>query len=266
MRIINGRKIADKILISLKGEIQEKKLRPHLAVILIGKNPLSKFYIHLKEKTGQEIGVKVKKYVFSEKISEKKVCQTIKELNQDEKTDGILVQLPLPKRFLPDKIIPLISPKKDVDGFLPQSQFNPPFISAIWQALAYTREELKNKKIISLVNSEIFGKKLQLFFKKQSLKLDYYVHSVNSMEQIKNADVVITALGLSNYIKASMIKRNCILIDGGISKVKNQTIGDIDQEDVRKKAKWLSPVPGGVGPVTVACLLKNTVEAFKNRV
>lgn len=263
MKLINGKKIADKILLDLKKEIKEKGLNPCLAAVLVGRNPASRLYLRLKEEAASEIGVRIKKFVFSAGISEKELISSIKKFNQDKKIHGILVQLPLPKAICPDKIIPVINPAKDVDGFRKDSKFVSPFISAIWLALKDSRESFGNKKIVALVSSDIFGRSLREFFRKQDLKLNYYTDLTRALLSIKKADVIITALGLPNYIKENMIKKGVILVDGGITKKGRKISGDVDRESVEKKAKWLSPVPGGIGPITVACLLKNIVSAAK---
>ena len=263
MKIINGRKIADQILFDLEKEIKEKKTKPSLAIILIGNDPASEIYVSLKEKTAQKIGIKIKKYLLSDQTLEKEILDIIKSLNNDNQVNGILVQFPLPKRISSNKIVQAIDPKKDVDGFLLESKFDPPFISAIYQAVKSTKEDLKNKKIAALVKSDIFGKTLVKFFKKKNLKAEYFLFKNKRKEkEIKQADVLITAIGQPNFIKASMIKKGVILIDGGISKKDGKITGDIDRESVKEKAKWLSPVPGGLGPITVALLLKNVFLAY----
>lgn len=263
MKIINGKKIADQILADLKKKIEKKKAKPCLAVILIGKNPASRLYLSLKEKAAQQVGIKVKKYIFSNRAKEIKILELVNLLNQNPEINGILVQLPLLKGISPDKIIKAIGPAKDVDGFLPQSRFISPFIQAIWQALQTTKENIKSKKTVALVNSEVFGRPLVRFLKEKGLNAVYVILQDSSLtlRMTKGADILITALGRPNFIKGSMIKQGAILIDGGITKKGKKVMGDIDTKSVNKKASWLSPVPGGVGPLTVAFLLKNIVLA-----
>jgi len=166
----------------------------------------------------------------------------------------------LPSHLAADKIVQTIKPTKDVDGFIKGSQFESPFILAIWQALVATGQELKDKKIVALVNSNIFGQALKLYLK--GLQVDYQIgFNIEFIEDLKKADIVITVLGQPKLIKGEMIKPGTILIDGGISRVDNKIVGDIDQESVKEKAAWLTPVPGGLGPLTVAFLLKNVVSA-----
>jgi methylenetetrahydrofolate dehydrogenase (NADP+)/methenyltetrahydrofolate cyclohydrolase len=264
MKVIEGKKIADKILADLKKQIKARKIKPCLAIILIGDNPASHLYVRLKEKAAREIGVKIKKYLLPKRVSEKEVLRIIESLNQDSRVNGILVQMPLPSKVSADRIIPAIDPKKDVDGFLPQSKFNPPLILAIWQALKATKENLKNKETVAMVNSDVFGQALGYFFKKKRVKFSYTLAGSKGMrKRIKEADILITVLGRPNFIKGSLLKKEVILIDGGITKRGKRVIGDIDRKSVAKKASWLTPVPGGIGPITVALLLKNVVLATK---
>jgi len=266
MKIIDGKKIANKILTGLKKEITAKKLNLCLVVVLVGDDPASHLYVKLKEKKAKEIGIKIEKYLLDKNSSEEEIINIIKKLNKDKKINGILVQMPLPRttgmrgkpdKISPNKIINIIHPKKDIDGFLEDSPYNSPFILSIWQAIESTKINLKNKKIIALVNSEIFGEALKNFFKNKNLNINYFLNISNT----KNADIIITTLGKPNIIKNKMIKKGAVLIDGGISKIGEWIVGDIDAKSVSQKANYLSPVPGGLGPLTIAFLLKNIVRA-----
>jgi len=260
MKIIDGKKIADRILADLKKEIKKKKLKPSLAVILVGDNPASLLYVQKKEQAAKKVGIEIRKYNLSKQASEKKILEIINSLNYDFQINGILVQLPLPKNVSADRIIRAINPTKDVDGFTQESKFDSPFILSIHQALKETKESLKGKKIIALVNSDVFGKALYRFFFKRELIRVECIRQGNN-RKTKQADVLIAALGWPNLINNSGIKEGAILIDGGISKIDGKTVGDIDRESVKEKAKWLAPVPGGLGPLTVIFLLKNIVLA-----
>lgn len=248
MNFIDGKKIADGILDDLKEKVKTKKLKPCLAVVLVGGNPASHLYTRKKEEAARKIGLKIRKYLLAERIPEKEILDLINSLNKDRQINGILVQLPLPNHLAVDKIIQIIKPAKDIDGFVKNSPCTPPFISAIGRALEATGENLKNKRAVALVNSETFA---------QALKS--HLPELEFIKDLKKADIVISALGRPQYIKGSMIKRGVILIDGGVTKVDNRVVGDVDQESVRRKAGWLTPVPGGLGPLTVAFLMKNLV-------
>ncbi|MFH1460867.1 MAG: bifunctional 5,10-methylenetetrahydrofolate dehydrogenase/5,10-methenyltetrahydrofolate cyclohydrolase [Patescibacteria group bacterium] len=260
MNLINGKKIAEDILADLKKEIEQKELELCLAVILAGDDRVSHLYLQKKEEAAQKIGIKLKKHLLPLETSEQELSDLIDSLNNKPEVNGILIQMPLPEHLSADKIIQAIKPEKDVDGFLDKSRFNPPFILAIWQALESTGENLKDKKILALVNSDIFGRKLKYFFSQKRLKLEYLLGKEE--EEITQADVIITALGQPEAIKESMIKQGAILIDGGISRKNGKISGDIDRKSVREKAKWLAPVPGGIGPLTVAFLFKNLIRSL----
>lgn len=263
MKTINGRKIANRILTDLEKKIKEKT-KPCLAIILIGHDPASEIYVRLKEKTAQKIGIKIKKYLLLDKILEKEILDIIESLNRDNQVNGILVQFPLPRHISSEKIVQAINPEKDVDGFLLESKFDSPFIMAIWQAIKETKEDLKKKKTIALVNSDIFGKTLTDFLKTKNLKVEYILYKSKELEKkTKQADILITAIGQPHFIKISMIKKGAILIDGGISKKNGKIVGDVDIESVREKAKWITSTPGGLGPITIALLLKNVVLVSK---
>lgn len=262
MKIIDGKKIAEGILVDLKKEISQDKIKASLAIILVGQDPASHLYVQQKGKAAQEIGLEIKKHLLPGNTSEEEILKLIDSLNKDVQVNGILVQMPLPQEISPDRIIQAINPVKDVDGFLPNSRFEPPFISAIRRAIKATGMDLKDKKIIALVNSDTFGQVLQA--RAEGMKIEYMVgFSVEFIPDLQEADVIITALGKPKIINGSMIKQGAILIDGGISKKDHQLTGDIDKESVKEKAGWLSPVPGGLGPLTVAYLLKNLVLASK---
>ena len=257
MKIINGKEIANEILAELKQEIKEKNIKPCLAVVLVGNDPASEMYVDIKEGIAKEIGIEFRKITIPEQTSEEEIIKTVKICDQDKKIHGIIVQMPLPKRISSDKVIQVISPNKDVDGFVKGSHFKSPFIKAILRALDETGEQLENKKIIALVNSDIFGKALQ-----KEIKAEYLIGFCDEfIDDLIQADIIICVLGQPNIIKGNMIKHGTVLIDGGISKINGKIKGDFDFESVKDKAKWITPIPGGLGPITVAFLLKNVVLA-----
>ena len=263
MRIFNGKKIAEKILLDLGKRIKKEKLKLKLAVISIGEDPASKLFIRNKKLAAKKVGIKVSQYRFKEplrqiqgKNREKEIIQKIRKLNADPSVNGIIVQLPLPKGFNTNKIIKQVSPRKDVDGFGKMSAFPPVLPSAILIALKWAIKRPRNKKIIALVNSDIFGRILKLFLNKKGIKIDY--SKDRKSPKIKEGDIIITVLGAPQLIKGEMVKDGAILIDAGITVIgRNKVVGDIDRESVAQKACFLTPVPGGIGPLTVALLLKN---------
>lgn len=262
----------------MKKRIAGRKTKPKLAIILIGENKASKIYCELKRKAGKRIGIRVTILKFEASAKEENIIKKIDFLNKDKFIDGIIVQLPLPKSFNTDKIIEAISPEKDVDGFhrinreLLKKGKNPclfPVLpSAILIALTSANHQLKRKKIISLVNSRVFGENLRNFFKLKGIKIKNILFKRTPLfklkSELKSADVLITVLGLPKLIKREMIKDKAILIDAGITYLpKRKVVGDVDKQSVEGKAVFLTPIIGGIGPLTVALLLRNTYLAFQ---
>lgn len=262
MKLIKGRKIADKILSDLKKKIAKEKIKPGLAVILIGESEASKMYVNLKKKAARKIGVYFSMFKFGKNIPQNTIISKIRELNKDDKVHGILVQLPLPGNFNTQKIIKAINPKKDADGFSAREHLNiikPVFPSAIIRLIKSSGQKLNNKKAVVLCNSDDFGKAMQSALKKEKIS-SIYIFSADTkknLEKIKKADILITACGIPRLIRGDMIKKGAVIIDGGIAKKGKKVFGDVDFESVKNIASYITPVPGGVGPVTIACLLKN---------
>ena len=271
VRIIDGKKIAEEILLDLRKKIIESKKIPGLAVILIGDDPASKLYVRNKEKACHKIGINCSTYLCNKDCcphaSENEIIEMIKFLNNDNQISGIIVQLPLPKKFDTNKIISAIDPKKDVDGFHPKNlekmlkgnfDIMPPLIGAIIQALASEDINLKNKQVIIISNSEIFAPAISK--KLQDLGCITKVVSNNDKDlktKTTKADILISIIGQPQFINKEMIKKDAVLIDAGITMVGKKFKGDIDFESVKKKALCITPTPGGIGPLTVAMLLKN---------
>jgi len=245
MRLFQGKKEAEKILSDLARKIKNKKIRPGLAVILVGKDPASLLYIKLKSKAAKRVGINFFLFKFSARASQQNIIKKIKELNEKKNIQAILVQLPLPKKYQTNKTVKTISPEKDADrGVLP---------AAIYFALKRGLKKTKRKKIVALVNSDFFGKTLKKFLSQKGVKMSYVLRKDFSPSKIKKADAVISVCGCHKLIKGDMIKKGVVLIDAGIP-------ADVDRESVKHKASFLTPVPGGTGPLTVALLLKNVYK------
>lgn len=260
-KIIDGKAIAekekDKIvkeMISLKG------LRPNLAIILVGARPDSKLYVSLKEKEGKKVGVDTHLYELDENISEKELLEVIGFLNKDETIDGILIQLPLPKNFNTNKIIEAINPKKDVDGFHPlhPDYIVSPVLAAVKACLDYVKLDKKDKSACIFYNSPIFGDSLKGLLEGEGFQM---LPSSKSNQ----ADLIVTALGEPGKIKKEMLRKDAVIIDIGITKEEKKVSGDVDLEDLKDHISYLTPVPGGIGPMTIAFLFKNVLEIFKRR-
>ncbi len=264
MRIFDGKSKAQKILLILKEKISKNKITPALSVISVGKNLASELFIRNKKQAAENIGIKVNHLRFKETVSEEKIIKEIERLNNDVLINGIIVQLPLPRKLNARKIVGKVSPRKDIDGFLEETYFSSPLISAILTALEDSIRSFKNKKIMALVNSDFLGQTLKKILKKEKIKISYLLRKELSESKIKRADIIITVCGCPNLIKGEMIKKGVILIDGGITVLKDKkVVGDIDKKSVAEKASFLTPVPGGLGPLTVAYLLKNVYLSIK---
>ncbi|MFA5777191.1 MAG: bifunctional 5,10-methylenetetrahydrofolate dehydrogenase/5,10-methenyltetrahydrofolate cyclohydrolase [Parcubacteria group bacterium] len=276
MKLLNGKKISEKILLDLTKKVKKAKKKPFLAVIMIGENEASEIYVSLKEKKAKIAGIGFKLYKFNNDASQGLVIDLIKKLNADSETNGIIVQLPLPGKFNTQKIINTINPEKDVDGFHPENiklflkgkeRFFPVFPQAIMEAIESSKKKFERKKAVVVANSKLFGEMMLKALERKKIKGEYILKKdvLKNSSKIKKADILITAIGSKGIIKGETIKSGAIVIDGGISKKNGKVFGDVDFESAKKIAGFLTPVPGGVGPVTVACLLNNVLEAFKNQ-
>lgn len=290
MQILDGKLASNAIKEDLKNKIlalrtSSKKL-PHLAAVLVGNNPASETYVASKVKNCKEIGITSTLQQFEETISEEDLLQTIQELNDNVDIDGILVQLPLPKHISEEKIINAILPEKDVDGFHPVNVGNmvlgfPSFISAtpfgILLLLQYYQIDTAGKNVIVIGRSNIVGTPISILLSRNNKSGNATVtlchsHTKNLAELCLQADIIIAAIGKPGFVKGNMVKKNAVVIDVGINRVKDETKksgfalkGDVDFEDVSKKASYISPVPGGVGLMTIGALLMNTYNACIKR-
>lgn len=266
--ILDGRAIAKNIKAKLFKQISQAKEKPGLTAILIGDDSASELYVSIKERACEQTGINFNKYLCNKicypDASELEIITMIQFLNNDNAVDGILIQLPLPAKFNTQKIIDAISPQKDADGFhYGVTRVISPVVGAIMELiLAVPNLETNHKKVLAIIKNDTLGSSL----KEQLAKIG--LANVTQENKIpKNSadyDVIIIALGKSHALKKTMIKNGAIIIDVGINSANGKTTGDVDPE-VTTIAGYISPVPGGVGPLTVACLLKNTYQLFKNK-
>lgn len=271
--IIDGIKISTQIRKDIKQIINETKITPSLAVIQVGDNKASSIYIKNKKKACEEVGIRFEHIKFNDTISEELVINEIKRLNNDISINGILVQLPLPLGFDEGKIINTISPVKDVDGLTYQNVGNlvlendclvPCTPLGVMELLKAYNVRLSGKNVCLVGRSNLVGKPLiQLLLKKDATLSVCHSKSLDIKTHTKQADVLIVAAGHPNLITKDMVKDGVVIIDVGINKEGNLLCGDVDFDGVSKKASLITPVPGGVGPMTVACLLKNVVKAYQ---
>ena len=277
MTIIDGKKTAADLRSNLKNEVDNLKKKfnrvPGLTVILIGEYAPSKIYVRNKEKSAVEIGLKSEIIKYPDTVDEKTVLEKISELNKDENVSGILVQLPLPKHINNKKIIDAIDPKKDVDGFHPNNVGN---LSSGYESsvpctplgchllIKKIEPNLNGKKAVVLGRSNLNGKPMtQLLLKENCTVTIAHSKTKNLKEECLKADILVVAVGIPKLVKGDWVKKGAIVIDVGINKTDEGIVGDVDFDEVSKFAKAITPVPGGVGPMTIACLLKNTIECFK---
>lgn len=268
-QILDGKALAEKIKSDLPKKIAHLKRRPGLAAILVGHDPASELYIRLKEKACQEAGIDFHKYLCNQpgypRIAEKELLKMINFLNKDDSIDGILVQLPLPPGFKTEKIIEAIAKEKDVDGFnYPKIKIVPPTISAIIELLkSAPKPDYAHKNALIIIKNNRFARGLEIQLKNLGLK------NISREKKIpahsNNYEVIIIALGQAHALKKSMIKKGAIIIDVGINRSGDKIVGDVEPK-AAEAAGYFSPVPGGVGPLTVACLLRNTYFLYKKSI
>ena len=240
---------------------------------MVGEDPASKIYVKNKEKFAKEIGINSEVIRYSENVDEKVVLDKIKELNKNKKVSGILVQLPLPKHINKRKIIETILPSKDVDGFHPVNVGNlslgyesniPCTPMGCYLLLKKAEKNLSGKHAVVIGRSNLNGKPMaQLLLKENCTVTITHSKTKNLKAECNRADIIIAAVGKPKLVKSDWVKKGAIVIDVGINKTDSGIIGDVDFEEVSKVAKAITPVPGGVGPMTIACLLNNTIECFK---
>ena len=286
-KILDGKLLSKQIKDELKFQvdnlIRSGKKVPHLAAIIVGNDGASLTYVSSKVKSCKKIGYNSSLIKLDEKISEQKLINEINKLNQNSDVDGFIVQLPLPKHINEEKILNQIKPSKDVDGFHPSNfgkmalgleTFIPATPYGIMEIFSRYKISLEGKIVVVLGRSNIVGKPISILMSNKGNPGNATViltHSKtnNLVNLTKQADVIISALGIPNFLKSEMIKKNCIVIDVGITRVKNplkpkgyEIVGDVDFDNVIKKSSYITPVPGGVGPMTIAMLLKNTMHAY----
>lgn len=275
--IIDGKALAKRIRQDLKKECDELKQRginPKLAVIMIGNNPASKVYVKNKSKACEEVGIEYEEYLLDENITQEDLNKLIENLNDNININGILLQSPIPKNLDINEALKMISDKKDVDGFTPTNVGKlvigeDTFISCtpygVMKMLEEYNIDLTGKDVVILGRSNIVGKPLvQCCLNKNATVTVCHSKTKNIEEHTKRADIIISAIGQSKFIKEDMVKDGVVIIDVGINRGEDGKLtGDVDFENVEKKASFITPVPGGVGPMTIAMLMNNILKAAK---
>jgi len=272
-KIIDGKKIAEDIRAELKKKTSKLKEKPGLAVVLVGDNPASQVYVNMKEKKCDEVGFYSKKIILPENIDEEKLLGIIDELNQDSKIHGMLVQLPLPKHISESLIIDAILPYKDADGFHPINMGNmligkniilPATPKGVIKLIESTGIDLEGKHAVVVGRSNIVGKPISILLQQKNCTVTMCHSRSKPLERYtKEADILVVAIGKARAITKDMVKKGAVVIDVGTNKVYDKLVGDVDFEEVKKVAGYITPVPRGVGPMTIACLLENTLECME---
>lgn len=273
--IINGKEIAENILNNIKKEVESYDVKPTLAVIIVGCNPASKVYVKNKIKKSEFLGFNSILKELPENTTKEELLDVIKNLNEDKNVNGILLQLPLPKGLDEKDFLDEISPIKDVDGFTTYNsgklfKGEKPYAVActpkgIIKLLETKNINLEGKLAVVIGRSNIVGKPIAaLLLQKNATVIQAHSKTKNLPDILKLADVIISATGKEEFIKGDMVKEGAVIIDVGITRNKNGKLtGDIDFESVNKKVSYITPVPGGVGPMTIASLMENTLELYK---
>ncbi len=276
--ILNGTVLAESIKEKIAQRVADLRQPPGLGVILAGDNPSSHLYVSLKEKAGKEVGIYVEKHIFGEDVTKEELIETIANLNKRDDIHGILVQLPLPKHLNTDEIIEAIHPTKDVDGFHPENRralladeplLVPPVALAIMRLIQATRQPLQNRTAVILGNSAIFAEPIKELPEENKVKTEWISREIEGFADIcKVADIIVVAVGEIGFLTKDMVKNSAIVIDVGTTKDENGKVRGDASGELEGHAGFLSKVPGGVGPLTVAYLLMNVIKAkeLKERV
>lgn len=271
--LLDGKKLANKIRGELAKKVKENELKPNLAVILCGDNEASKIYVNIKSRYCKEVGIDFQEYYLSEDVSEKELLELIEKLNNDKKVNGILVQYPVPKHINLQKVASKILPEKDVDGFNPynigllnigQPNFIPCTPYGVMKLLEEYNIDLVGKKAVIIGRSNVVGKPMAECLLNAGATITVCHSKTKDLKaELLNADIIISSAGKRNLVTADMVKDGAIVIDVGTNRDENGKIcGDVDYENVKNKASYITPNPGGVGPMTVAMLLNNVVKAY----
>lgn len=273
--ILNGKEVAERIKEELKGKVYELKSQgifPSLAVIIVGDDPASRVYVNNKKKACEQLGIRSEEYALPDDTSESELIEIIERLNKDETVSGILVQLPIPEHINEKRVIETINPKKDVDAFHPVNvgrimtggyDFVPCTPAGIMELIKESGILPNGKECVVVGRSNIVGKPMAMLLLHENGTVTIcHSRTKNLSEKTKNADILVVAVGKPKFITADMVKEGAVVIDVGINRTEDKKlVGDVDFEGVKDVASAITPVPGGVGPMTVAMLMKNTVKA-----
>ena len=275
--IIDGKEVAREKREQIRNRVESLKSQGKtvgLAVIIVGENPASRVYVNNKKKACLEVGIESFEYALPENTTEQELKNLVEKLNNDDRVNGILCQLPLPKHINEDAVINTISPKKDVDAFHPQNvghimigdyTFLPCTPAGIMEMLKFYNISVSGKKCVVIGRSNIVGKPMAMLLLKENGTVEIcHSRTQNLKEETLSADILVAAVGKANFVTEDMVKQGAVVIDVGMNRDENGKLcGDVDFENVKEKASYITPVPGGVGPMTITMLLENTVRAVE---
>lgn len=276
-KLISGKEVSEAVKLRVADEVKELKaqgIEPCLAVILVGDDPASRVYVNNKKKACEFCGIRSLEYVLPADTKEEELIELVEKLNNDKSVNGILCQLPLPKHLDEKKVLNLIKPEKDVDAFHPENvghimigdfNFLPCTPAGIMEMFRYENISLDGKNCVVIGRSNIVGKPMAMLMLKENATVTIcHSRTKNLKEIVAGADVVVAAVGRPNFVTADMVKDGAVIIDVGINRIDDGKLcGDVDFEACKEKASYITPVPGGVGPMTIATLMQNTITATK---
>jgi methylenetetrahydrofolate dehydrogenase (NADP+)/methenyltetrahydrofolate cyclohydrolase len=274
-QIIDGKRIASQVEAEVRQALEKLRFKPGLVAVRVGNDPASEVYVRNKARKAKELGLLGAELVFDAAMRESDLLAEVDSLNDDDNIDGILVQLPLPKQIDPRKVIDAIDPDKDVDGFHPinvgllhlgRPALVPCTPAGVMRLIASTGTDIAGKRAVVIGRSDIVGKPVAALLLRENATVTIcHSRTRNLPDVVREADIVVAAIGKPRFVSAEMVKRGAIVIDVGINRIDGKLAGDVDFERVREVASWITPVPGGVGPMTIAMLMKNTVIAAERR-
>ena len=276
-KIISGKEVSEAVKLRVADEVKQLKangIEPCLAVILVGDDPASRVYVNNKKKACEFCGIRSLEYVLPAKTTQDELVALVEKLNEDKTVNGILCQLPLPKHLDEKTILNLIRPEKDVDAFHPENvghimigdfNFLPCTPAGIMEMLRYEKIDLDGKNCVVIGRSNIVGKPMAMLMLKENATVTIcHSRTKNLKEIVAGADVIVAAVGKPNFVTADMVKEGAVIIDVGINRMNDGKLcGDVDFDACKEKASYITPVPGGVGPMTIATLMQNTITATK---
>jgi methylenetetrahydrofolate dehydrogenase (NADP+) / methenyltetrahydrofolate cyclohydrolase len=274
-QIIDGKRIASAVEAEVREALGKLPFQPGLVAVRVGNDPASEVYVRNKARKAKELGLVSAELVFDGSMRESDLLAEIDSLNSDDNIDGILVQLPLPKQIDSKKVIDAIDPQKDVDGFHPinvgllhlgRPALVPCTPAGVIRLIASTGIDIEGKRAVVIGRSDIVGKPVAALLLRENATVTICHSRTRDLPVVvREADIVVAAIGKPRFVTAEMVKRGAVVIDVGINRLDGKLVGDVDFERVREVASWITPVPGGVGPMTIAMLMKNTVTAAQRR-